>query len=55
VNLGGGLDGWGVFLVRRREDAEGDRYSGFKIQIGDLKGQRRVISSTTFRTELIER
>lgn len=37
-----------VVLVRRREDAEGNGYSGFKIQIADLMGAR-VLSSTTFR------
>jgi hypothetical protein len=38
-------------LVRRREDAEGNGYSGFKIQIADLMGAR-VLSSTTFRAML---
>lgn len=36
------------FLVCSREDAEGDRYAGFKVQVGDLNGAR-VLSSTTFR------
>jgi hypothetical protein len=44
-NLGGFL-----VLVGRGEDAKRDRYSGFKIQIGDLDGAR-VLSSTTFRCE----
>ena len=35
-------------LVGRREDAEGDRDAGFKVQVGDLCGAR-VLSSTTFR------
>lgn len=35
-------------LVCPREDTEGDGYSGFKVQVGDLFGAR-VLSSTTFR------
>lgn len=46
VGLGGCL--YLSFLVCPREDAEGDRYAGFKVQVGDLNGAR-VLSSTTFR------
>jgi hypothetical protein len=40
VGLGGGLG----LPVRRREDAEGDRDAGFKVQIGDLLGAERQSS-----------
>jgi hypothetical protein len=47
VNVRSGLGGRGGFLVGRREDAEGDRYAGFKIQIGDsLTAAKRQFSST---------
>jgi hypothetical protein len=56
VDLGGGLSGGsGVFLVRRREDAEGDRYSGFKIQIGDLSRAAKSNSPRRPSDNLIER
>lgn len=44
VGLGGGLG----LPVRRREDAERDRDTGFKVQIGDLM-RREAVFSSTFR------
>ena len=46
MSVGGGF--YLSLLVRPREDTEGDRYAGFKVQVGDLFGAR-VLSSTTFR------
>lgn len=36
-----GRRSWGAFLVGRREDAEGNRYAGFKIQVGDSRRHKR--------------
>jgi hypothetical protein len=45
VSLGGGLDG--PAPVGRREEAEGDRNAGVKVQIDDLSG--RELFSNAFR------
>lgn len=43
--VGVGLGSRGLsFPIRRREDAEGDRDAGFKIQVGDLVGAKRLSS-----------
>jgi hypothetical protein len=49
VSVGGGLDLSGLF-VRRGEDAEGNGDAGFKVQVGDLGGERESVS-TTFRSK----
>lgn len=38
-----GLEGFGVVLVRRREDAKGDGNAGVKVQIDDLEVQRTLL------------
>lgn len=55
LNLFVGLDSGGLsslsglfVFVRRREDAEGNGYSGFKIQIADLYGAKRDLLAQPF-------
>jgi len=52
VSLGGCSFGSGVASIRRREDAEGDRYSCVKVQVDDVS-MREHFSNTFQRAERI--
>lgn len=48
VSLGGGLDLSGLF-VGRGEDAEGNGDAGFKVQVGDLGGERILLDNLSMK------